>query len=49
MKLKFKVSNSPTLVYHCDDPRDDKIKNFEKILEEQKGEKKHGKKKVKAV
>lgn len=47
--LKFKISKSPTLVYKCDDPRSFKIKEFEKIIEERKGEKKNGKKKVKTV
>lgn len=47
--LKFKISKSPTLVYKCPDPRDEKIKKFEKILEEKKGEKKNGTKKTKAV
>lgn len=47
--LKIKISKSPTLVYRCDDPRDFKIKKFEKIIEERKGEKKNGKKKAKTI
>lgn len=49
MRLKFKIGNSKTLVYRCPDPRDEKIKKFEKMIEEKKGEKKNGKKKAKTV